>query len=403
MPIPHAHVRLGDLDHDGHPDLIVPISGETMVMLRGKGDGSFELPEASSFVAGQTVVVAADLDENGLDDLVSVAPGGQDLLLHLAQPGGGFSSFLAGVRLNNITRVVVSTGGRTAVLDQGGRRLVLLRRVAAVTGASGGFFASPTTTTLPTRATDLAFSGLAGAGKPASIVIVFAAENLAPAQLDVYSAETGERDPSFHRLLAPSGDPRLAVGDFDGDGLPDLVILGTATLDTTTARPRLRTDGYVDLYRNSGGVLIPNGHLVGEIAAKGIAIGDFDGDHRPDLAIQLPESTLLLRQSGSGFIASETATPLVADLLAVDLNGDGADELVSAGNSPTVMQYDPYSGGLRVEGPYAIGPTGKAPVALKAAGGEGMRLVFLDALWGHLLFVKPACVSAPPARRRIGR
>ncbi len=67
-------VAVADADLDGRPDLAVSAGGRQLVGLRGRGDGRFE--PALSGVTGGGRTIAADVDRNGLPDMVSALGNG---------------------------------------------------------------------------------------------------------------------------------------------------------------------------------------------------------------------------------------------------------------------------------------------------------------------------------------
>jgi hypothetical protein len=116
----------------------------------------------------------------------------------------------------------------------------------------------------------------------------------------------------------------FAVGDLDGDGLPDLAGVQAA-------------DSVLDVRRNlGGGVYAPVAHYPLASGARKVALGDFNGDGRADVAVgnlyvwsgaafsvlsNLGDGTLGTRRDG--FLPSACG-----DVLVSDLERDGRDDLV---------------------------------------------------------------------------
>jgi FG-GAP-like repeat/Bacterial Ig-like domain (group 3) len=119
----------------------------------------------------------------------------------------------------------------------------------------------------------------------------------------------------------------VAVGDFDGDGNPDLAVvnLGDQTVSI--------------LFGNGDGTFgAPSAHAVGN-GAHGVAIGDFNQDGAPDLAVTNSSdgtvSILLNTDDGTGGFAAQQVVTLPASsspnwLVSGDLRNTGASDLVVA-------------------------------------------------------------------------
>jgi hypothetical protein len=127
---------------------------------------------------------------------------------------------------------------------------------------------------------------------------------------------------------APSG---VAVGDFNADGRPDLAV---ANFNSGTVSVLLGT---------GGGIFAPKtDYPVGTSPTAGphaVAVADFNGDGRPDLAVlnyQSDDSVSVLLNNGNGTFAAKTDYPTGFNpysLAVGDFNGDGRPDLVSANNS----------------------------------------------------------------------
>lgn len=160
----------------------------------------------------------------------------------------------------------------------------------------------------------------------------------------LFGPDTGGRLP---RRFGPDTGGQLAIGDLDRDGRPDLVTTGSRAgavvvqVAYGTRRGFLRS-------RSSG---IVAGGSPGSLPASDIAVGDADGDRRPDVIVGLSFSDAHRSRPGDGvvvlrsrlgrrFAARVRPTAVRAgrdrgiaapQLLAGDLDADGALDLVFRG------------------------------------------------------------------------
>jgi hypothetical protein len=123
---------------------------------------------------------------------------------------------------------------------------------------------------------------------------------------------------------AAGADPQgIAVGDFNGDGIPDLAIA-------------IRNDGTVTILLGNGDGTFTAGTIVNNLpSAQAIAVADFNGDGNLDLAVTNSgwNSVTILLGNGKGAFTSSSVlstgvTP--AGLAVGDLNGDGLPDLAVA-------------------------------------------------------------------------
>ncbi len=124
-----------------------------------------------------------------------------------------------------------------------------------------------------------------------------------------------------------------AVGDFNGDGIPDLALINTYYSNTVAI-----------LLGNGDGTFtaVSSSPSVGEFPA-GIAVGDFNGDGKLDLAITEngSNSATILLGNGDGTFTPAAANPATGiqpmGIAVGDFNGDGiADLAVACSGSGTV-------------------------------------------------------------------
>ena len=321
---------LGDFNNDGFAD--VAASGTSGVwLLTGRGDGTFNSPVLAmplSNAAGASLAVA-DFNSDGNLDLT------------LPTPGYGF--------------------------------VVLL-------GNGNGTFAEPLTFPHPSNSVDIAAGVLVKGGFP-GIIIPGPATNTKNVYVYSGNGKGQFQGPEIVALSGLGGRGTLAIADVNGDGYPDFVsgrysggvsiAYGTANgkfrppvqYATNNATPPynlaladLRNNGRLDILtdnQDSVSVLLNAGKGGYEDGipvkiAGGAGCGasaDFNGDGRPDLAVNdlNPPGISILLGTGNAaapFTRGETiGASGIGCLVTADVNGDGIPDLVAPADGNSVVTY----------------------------------------------------------------
>lgn len=153
--------------------------------------------------------------------------------------------------------------------------------------------------------------------------------------------------------LAPPGGWDLAVGDVNGDGLTDIVLLfGGWAFDYALSI----------LYQRAAGGFEPVVHVnlpVGTLGRWGVGIGDLNGDGLADAAVSYggnrPDTSIarFLQMPGGGFSPPEShaSYDLPTALEVADVDGDGRADIVvmHAGWRATGIYFQNVDGSLRAE------------------------------------------------------
>jgi hypothetical protein len=175
-----------------------------------------------------------------------------------------------------------------------------------------------------------------GAGVGVCSAIVFAGGALVPAAGFAHRSAiaAAPRRPSFaapRRIPVAAHPDAVAIGDLNGDRRPDLAVAST----NTTGPPGTETSSVsVLLGRGDGSFGAASRYPTG-VVADSIAIGDLNGDGKPELAVaNWGEDTVTVyvnRGAGrfkAGFALATGKDP--SDVTIGDLDGDGSAELVVA-------------------------------------------------------------------------
>ncbi|QRO00671.1 VCBS repeat-containing protein [Archangium violaceum] len=362
-------VTIEDLNGDGKPDILLSTLDDTLLVLSGKGDGSFQAARSTPHGWGAFALKVADLDADGVRDLVTldmgIGYGGSGLSV---LRGRGDGTFEVTPRIPSGTRpvaLVTTDLNGDGLLDvasanEGGND------VGVLLGNGDGSFRGVASAGVGTKPVALVVADVDVDGRPDLVTA-----NEGSGDVSVLS---GNGDGSFRgaaSFAVGSGPVALVAVHLDADGKPDLVTLNRATQDVrvlmgngdgsfgaATAFPvgsepgalvagDLDADGKSDLVTANNGsvsVLLGNGDGTFQDArtlalgnsADVLVLGDFDKDGTRDLLVK--KSSLLLglvRGKGDGTFAppldiDANTGVILHQLTAADVDGDGILDLVGA-------------------------------------------------------------------------
>jgi hypothetical protein len=315
-----AVAEIGDFDADGHLDVAVgdasgSFNSSRLRMMRGRGDGGFDLLQTLTFNKIATAMDAVDLNEDGRLDLVialrcpSCPPSDRVRVQLFTGAGNGTVTELGMLPTSSGDAVAIVSGDADG---DGDADLVIpgtfFRGAGNGTFTGQGGYSGCGNASL--AAADLDGDGrvefVAACNAPAGTVQVVRAAGPAPIVSATYDIGP----------LSPGGWDALALGDFDADGKLD------AALSPGTV---LFGDG--------------NGGFNPPLAASGssfdnLRAADFNGDGRLDLA----SGAALLLNLGDGrfpVIAAPFPAQVVRALGSGDVNEDGRRDAISS-SAPTI-------------------------------------------------------------------
>lgn len=316
-------VATADFNQDGKPDIAVAISNFVFVLL-GKGDGTFQAAVSSVTGSSGTTIAVADVNGDGKPDVLLVGGTGAIPVL-LGKGDGTFQAAIAGPSLNNQQFVAAADLNGDHKIDiLGGSALTSGSPVLNVyTGNGDGTFSNTPIVTNPgvpqvgSTSVDWQAADIDGDGK-LDVVISLSTFGAALQQPQATYVALGKGDGTFGTPTQISSRGGLiSVGDFNGDGVPDLALVGPD----------------IDILIGTGGgqFTLKESYFAGFSITRAI-IGDFNGDGKADAFV----GTALLLGNGDGTLKANPVsyfTSTVTPSALADFNGDGKADLAVAGIS----------------------------------------------------------------------
>jgi hypothetical protein len=282
-----TEIVAGDFNNDNQLDLIVS-DGQGVRLYLGNGDGTFLPPSTISPTPAELAV--ADFNNDGKLDLVLSDDHGVKLLL-----GNGDGSFRP-------PSLILSGFGSVAIGDFNGDHqpdvAVLLRDaglVSVLLGNGDGTFQAAQSYAVGGRLNNLAAGDLNGDGRDDLVVSSDGESYFVPGSVSVLvSNADGTFRPAVPYLIGPNPGA-LLVADFNGAGRRDVAVLEGSSA-SSAAMVRL-------LWGNGDGTLLVDRFtysLASSISNK-LVLGDFNGDGLPDIvASNTNDNTVSILLSASG-------------------------------------------------------------------------------------------------------
>jgi Chitobiase/beta-hexosaminidase C-terminal domain/FG-GAP-like repeat/Bacterial Ig-like domain (group 3) len=321
-------VAIGDFNGDGIPDLAVSpgTPQQPLAILLGNANGSYTTAPALSFYAYSLgPIVVADFNGDGKQDLAALTVYSNTVTVLLGNGDGTFNLVAS-------SPAIASSSQKIAVGDFNGDGIPDLVVTDDLSSSLKVFLGNGDGTFTATPA------GPVASGSPNAVAVGDFNQDgkldlaVSDTYADTISILLGNGDgtfPASTSLHSGSGDSPLAAADFNLDGKLDLVV-GIAGAGGVN-------DSVIILAGNGDGTFTapPSGQAVSSTSIGSINVGDFNGDGIPDLALTDNVSGALTTflASGSGsFIPFSTilpSSPYHELFCAVgDLNGDGRSDLV---------------------------------------------------------------------------
>jgi hypothetical protein len=349
---PHSVVA-GDFNRDGNLDLAavsyLPVANVSIFL--GNGDGTFRVGASYAVAAQPFYAATASLRNNGILDLVVGDSLSDDVYVMLGKGDGTFQPPVAYPTIGE--PVHVSTGDFTG---DGKLDIIALTGdgcscVEVLPGNGNGTFGASIATTVPyniggyAMATghfngdnelDVAVSGSFGTASQVDILLgngdgSFRPDGYYPVSLAPYSIAAGrfngekvidlavgDLEASYTSVLLGKGNGTfeqavdygtwsptwVAAGDLNGDGREDLAVSNSGSPTNQL------TSSVSVLLGNGDGTFQPGAVYPAGIFLEYVVIGDFNGDHMPDLVAVDQSGGSLITLLNTGTVTFSPTTPI---------------------------------------------------------------------------------------------
>jgi hypothetical protein len=329
-------VAVGDFNRDGKLDLAIVHRGASkddgeVTVLLGNRRGGFTKAPGSPFAAGSNSqsVAVGDFNGDGKLDLAITNWGG-DVTVLLGDGKGGFteaqrSPFPVGAMNQYVAVGDFNGDGRADLAFE-----YMNNTVAVLLGdGKGGFTAAPGSP-FAVGATPMSLA-VGDFNRDGKLDLAVGHDQSDKVEVLLGDGKGGFTAAPGSPFTVGSGFGSVAVGDFNGDGKLDLAV--AAQFDNQVAV--LLGDGKGGFTTAPASPFTVPGITFPGFPNRGLAVGDFNGDGKADLAIAGQQSSAVLLNDGKGGFTAAPGSPFAAGILPAsvavgDFNGDDKPDLAIA-------------------------------------------------------------------------
>jgi hypothetical protein len=332
----NSSVAVADLNGDGVADLVVTNAGNldngqggNVAVLLGKGDGTFQMAQSYAAAVVPKAVAVGDFNGDGKPDLAVVNNGGNNVSVLLGKGDGTFPTIpnysvgkfpvaLAAADLNGDGNLDLAVANQGAPVDGAPGTVSILL------GNADGTFQPAVNYNAGSGCSQVVVSDVNSDGKP-DLVVVNSGDANGNSTGSV-SVLLGNGDGTFNtaRTFSAGQAPvSVAVADFNGDGIADLAVVDFGVYYAQSGSVRIL------LGKGDGTFTLANSYAAGLLPAS-VAVGDFNRDGIPDLVVAAYDRVAVLL--GNGDATFQPAASYFSGLNPVsvqlgDFNGDGIPDL----------------------------------------------------------------------------
>jgi hypothetical protein len=320
-------VAVGDFNGDGIPDLAVANNNNNNVVsiLLGKGDGTFQTQIQSSTGNTPVSIVLGDFNGDGKLDIAVADQQGNAVSVLLGNGNGSFATHVeypTGAFPTSVTAGDFNGDGKTdlAVSDGNGNTISILW------GQGDGTFVGQ----VNCGAGDIPYSVVAGDFNNDGKTDI-AAANSGGNTMSVILSNGNDTFQARTDYPAGTNAHAVATADFNGDGFLDLAVTDSNCPTFPTCGPSSIS---IILGNGDGTFQAPSYFSTGtDTYPYSVAVGDFNGDKIPDLVVAnyATNTVSVLLGVGNGTFQEHVDFPVGSEPTSVatgDFNGDGNLDLV---------------------------------------------------------------------------